>query len=30
MSGLNLPMPLLIDSAVPANQHCGHDEPRAA
>jgi sulfur dioxygenase len=30
MSGLNLPMPRLIDRAVPANQHCGHEESRAA
>ncbi len=26
MSGLNLPMPRLIDQAVPANQHCGRME----
>lgn len=30
MSGLNLPMPRLIDRAVPANQHCGQEETNAA
>lgn len=30
MSGLNLPMPRLIEQAVPANRQCGDEKPHAA